>query len=105
MIIGAGLHRPPPLVLLHTLIQPTAGTLAPVLCFISIKSLLVYCLAHLHHLQGPPSIMGGDTRMPTRTSYPRFAGKPVGKQIHNIYVDRLREFLDTGQYADKSLMR
>lgn len=50
--------------------------------------------------------MGGDTNriLPVSTSYPRQAAGPVGKQVHNIYQDRLRQFLDNGQYREQGLL-
>ncbi|KAF2234544.1 glycoside hydrolase family 38 protein [Viridothelium virens] len=50
--------------------------------------------------------MGGETQMipsPGSASYPKLARGPVGKQIHNIYRDRLRQFTDNGQYRQQSL--
>lgn len=38
------------------------------------------------------------------SSYPKLVARPVGKQIHNIYVDRLRQFTDGGQYKEQGLM-
>lgn len=51
--------------------------------------------------------MGGETRnmAPASSStYPQLAIRPVGKQIHQIYRDRLRQFTDNGQYREQSLM-
>ncbi|GAB7363842.1 hypothetical protein MBLNU230_g4407t1 [Neophaeotheca triangularis] len=52
--------------------------------------------------------MGGDSRIiPVTMSgahYPQHAEKPVGKQIHQIYRDRLRQFLTTGQYREHGLV-
>ncbi|KAF1989593.1 glycoside hydrolase family 38 protein [Aulographum hederae CBS 113979] len=52
--------------------------------------------------------MGGDTRsdsqLSSSTSYPKIATGPVGKQIHNIYLDRLRQFTSGGQYRSKGLL-
>ena len=53
-------------------------------------------------------IMGGETttsRSWTNSSYPKLAERPVGKKIHNLYTDRLRQFLDRGQYQNDGLMR
>jgi len=51
--------------------------------------------------------MGGESnrRMaPTSTAtYSQLASRPVGKQIHHIYRDRLAQFTDNGQYKQQSL--
>ncbi|KAK0654380.1 Alpha-mannosidase [Lasiodiplodia hormozganensis] len=36
--------------------------------------------------------------------YPKLAAGPVGKQIHKIYLDRLRQFTSGGQYESKGLL-
>lgn len=49
--------------------------------------------------------MGGESgSRPSTHSYPKLAVRPVGKQIHNIYRDRLRQFIDHGQYEGQSLL-
>lgn len=48
--------------------------------------------------------MGGGRNTPTSSSYPQLAPKPVGKLIQSIYTDRLRQFLDQGQYGQQSLL-
>lgn len=51
--------------------------------------------------------MGGETNriMPvSKDEYPRLAEAPVGKQISNIYRDRLRQFTDGGQYYNQGLL-
>ncbi|KAI9710122.1 MAG: Alpha-mannosidase 2C1 [Bogoriella megaspora] len=51
--------------------------------------------------------MGGDTRVNYLTSsshYPKLAEHPVGKQIESIYTSRLRQFTDSGQYREQSLL-
>ncbi|PSN59654.1 alpha-mannosidase-like protein [Corynespora cassiicola Philippines] len=50
--------------------------------------------------------MGGESNriMPVSTDYPRHAEGPVGKQIHRIYQDRLRQFVDGGQYREQGLL-
>jgi alpha-mannosidase len=40
----------------------------------------------------------------SRSSYPKLVERPVGKQIHGIYLDRLRQFTSTGQYEKQGLM-
>ncbi|KAF2403931.1 alpha-mannosidase [Trichodelitschia bisporula] len=48
--------------------------------------------------------MGGETRpLMASTKYPIHAAGPVGKQITNIYKDRLHQFTNGGQYESKSL--
>jgi alpha-mannosidase len=42
--------------------------------------------------------------MASASTYPRMAAKPVGKQIHNLYTDRLRQFTDNGQYRNQGLL-
>ncbi|TLD25936.1 glycoside hydrolase family protein [Venturia nashicola] len=48
--------------------------------------------------------MGGSHNTPTATKYPTLVEKPVGKQIHNLYLDRLRQFTDDGQYKKQGLL-
>ncbi|KAL1651186.1 Glycoside hydrolase, 38 vacuolar alpha mannosidase [Diplodia intermedia] len=52
--------------------------------------------------------MGGETQLPSRMApskeYPKLAAGPVGKQIHKIYLDRLRQFTSGGQYESKGLL-
>ncbi|EKG22051.1 Glycoside hydrolase family 38 core [Macrophomina phaseolina MS6] len=52
--------------------------------------------------------MGGETKLPSRMApqkeYPKLAAGPVGKQIHKIYLDRLRQFTSGGQYESKGLL-
>lgn len=50
--------------------------------------------------------MGGESNriMPVSKDYPKLAAGPVGKQIHHIYQDRLRQFLDAGQYREQGLI-
>ena len=48
--------------------------------------------------------MGGGRNTPTSSAYPQLAPKPVGKLIQSIYTDRLRQFLDQGQYGQQSLL-
>lgn len=50
--------------------------------------------------------MGGGSHptMASASTYPRMAAKPVGKQIHNLYTDRLRQFTDNGQYRNQGLL-
>ena len=51
--------------------------------------------------------MGGETHrlMPSsKNEYPQLAERPVGKQIHRIYQDRLRQFTDNGQYYEQGLL-
>ena len=51
--------------------------------------------------------MGGEqnSKMASASSshYPQLAVRPVGKQIHHIYRDRLGQFTDRGQYKHESL--
>lgn len=47
--------------------------------------------------------MGGGTNGPLSSKYPQLAVRPVGKQIEHIYTDRLRQFLDDGQYREQGL--
>jgi alpha-mannosidase len=50
--------------------------------------------------------MGGETHrnMVVASEYPKLAAGPVGKQIHRIYQDRLRQFTDDGQYREQGLI-
>ncbi|OJD23867.1 hypothetical protein ACJ73_04777 [Blastomyces percursus] len=48
--------------------------------------------------------MGGNSKVPSTSSYPIFANRPVGQQIRNIYRDRLRQFTDGGQYSGQNLV-
>ncbi|KAK5105729.1 hypothetical protein LTR62_002331 [Meristemomyces frigidus] len=53
--------------------------------------------------------MGGDTNKamwpaPSSAKYPQLASRPVGKQIHHIYRDRLGQFTSNGQYKQQSLL-
>ncbi|KAK8243843.1 alpha-mannosidase [Phyllosticta capitalensis] len=50
--------------------------------------------------------MGGETHlaMGPKKEYPKLASRPVGKQIHKIYLDRLRQFTSGGQYESKGLL-
>ncbi|EMC95413.1 glycoside hydrolase family 38 protein [Baudoinia panamericana UAMH 10762] len=52
--------------------------------------------------------MGGETKrsmVPTTSaSYPQLAERPKGKLIHNLYVDRLGQFTDGGQYRAQGLL-
>ncbi|OAL44140.1 hypothetical protein IQ07DRAFT_578979 [Pyrenochaeta sp. DS3sAY3a] len=50
--------------------------------------------------------MGGEAHriMPVSKDYPTLAAGPVGKQIHRIYQDRLRQFVDGGQYREQGLI-
>ncbi|KAF2085625.1 glycoside hydrolase family 38 protein [Saccharata proteae CBS 121410] len=48
--------------------------------------------------------MGGEKHIKmTPAEYPKLASGPVGKQIHKIYLDRLRQFTSSGQYESKGL--
>ena len=47
--------------------------------------------------------MGGGSNTPLSSQYPQLAVRPVGKQIEHIYTDRLRQFLDDGQYREQGL--
>jgi alpha-mannosidase len=49
--------------------------------------------------------MGGETHtiMALRSQYPQLAAGPVGKQINHIYRDRLRQFMDGGQYREQGI--
>lgn len=40
----------------------------------------------------------------SRSSYPKLVERPVGKQIHSIYQDRLKQFTDQGQYKEQGLL-
>ncbi|PGH15631.1 hypothetical protein AJ79_02224 [Helicocarpus griseus UAMH5409] len=48
--------------------------------------------------------MGGNSQVPTATSYPTLVQRPVGQQINSIYKDRLRQFTDGGQYSGHNLV-
>lgn len=50
--------------------------------------------------------MGGETHrtMAAAADYPKLAAGPVGKQIHRIYQDRLRQFTDGGQYREQGIL-
>ncbi|KAI7495464.1 putative alpha-mannosidase I [Hortaea werneckii] len=52
--------------------------------------------------------MGGESNwvmVPQMSAkYPQHASGPVGKQIHHIYRDRLKQFTSNGQYKEQSLM-
>ncbi|OAK93569.1 hypothetical protein IQ06DRAFT_287993 [Phaeosphaeriaceae sp. SRC1lsM3a] len=50
--------------------------------------------------------MGGETHrsMVVASDYPKLAAGPVGKQIHHIYQDRLRQFMDGGQYREQGIV-
>ncbi|KAH7372273.1 alpha-mannosidase-like protein [Pyrenochaeta sp. MPI-SDFR-AT-0127] len=50
--------------------------------------------------------MGGEAHrnMSVSKDYPLLAAGPVGKQIHRIYQDRLRQFVDGGQYREQGLI-
>ncbi|KAL1303710.1 hypothetical protein AAFC00_007062 [Neodothiora populina] len=50
--------------------------------------------------------MGGESRtnMSSVSSYPVLASRPVGKQIHGIVKDRLKQFTDNGQYRAQGLL-
>ncbi|KAF3933858.1 Alpha-mannosidase [Dactylella cylindrospora] len=47
--------------------------------------------------------MGGETRTMHSSGYPQLVAEPKGQQIHNIYLDRLRQFTAGGQYGSKNL--
>lgn len=59
-------------------------------------------------LRPPSSTMGGEIQLPSRMAptkeYPKLAAGPVGKQIHKIYLDRLRQFTSGGQYESQGLL-
>jgi alpha-mannosidase len=51
--------------------------------------------------------MGGESHRTvpmSKDQYPRLAEGPVAKQFRNIYVDRLRQFTDGGQYYNQGLL-
>lgn len=50
--------------------------------------------------------MGGETHrsMVVSSEYPKLAAGPVGKQIHSIYQNRLRQFMDGGQYREQGIV-
>jgi hypothetical protein len=48
--------------------------------------------------------MGGESHPRiTSSSYPKLVERPVGQHIKNIYLDRLRQFVDDGQYRINGL--
>lgn len=50
--------------------------------------------------------MGGEAYrgMSSKSEYPTLAAGPVGKQINRIYQDRLRQFMDDGQYREQGII-
>jgi alpha-mannosidase len=51
--------------------------------------------------------MGGEAHrnmVVSSSHYPKLAAGPVGKQIHRIYQDRLRQFTDGGQYREQGIV-
>lgn len=50
--------------------------------------------------------MGGESQrvMAHSANYPKLAAGPVGKQIHHIYQDRLKQFTDGGQYREQGII-
>ncbi|KAF2831734.1 hypothetical protein CC86DRAFT_452695 [Ophiobolus disseminans] len=50
--------------------------------------------------------MGGEAHrgIAHSATYPKLAAGPVGKQIHRIYQDRLRQFTDSGQYREQGIV-
>lgn len=48
--------------------------------------------------------MGGDVPLRAPSSLPRAPEHPVGQRIKSIYTDRLRQFTDSGQYREQSLI-
>lgn len=48
--------------------------------------------------------MGGDSRLPSTSSYPTLVHRPVGQKVWSIYKDRLRQFTDGGQYSGQNLV-
>ncbi|PGH28532.1 alpha-mannosidase [[Emmonsia] crescens] len=48
--------------------------------------------------------MGGNSKLPSTSSYPTLVHRPVGQQIRSIYKDRLRQFTDGGQYSGQNLV-
>ncbi|RHZ71514.1 hypothetical protein CDV55_107768 [Aspergillus turcosus] len=48
--------------------------------------------------------MGGDAPLRAPSSLPRAPDHPVGQRIKSIYTDRLRQFTDSGQYREQSLI-
>nr|OQO24641.1 hypothetical protein B0A51_08727 [Rachicladosporium sp. CCFEE 5018] len=52
--------------------------------------------------------MGGDKNrnmaLQSTATYPQLAVRPVGKQIHQLYRDRLGQFTDNGQYKEQGLL-
>ena len=71
------------------------------------KILVLYIHTHTHTV-AINYVMGGDANwnrsMPTAANYPKLAAGPVGKQIDGIYRDRLRQFVDGGQYREQGLL-
>ncbi|KAH8694121.1 alpha-mannosidase [Talaromyces proteolyticus] len=48
--------------------------------------------------------MGGESHpRVTPSSYPKLVERPVGQHIKNIYTERLRQFVDDGQYKNDGL--
>lgn len=43
--------------------------------------------------------MGGEAAAPAPSTLPRAPQQPVGQRIHNIYTDRLRQFIGPGTYG------
>jgi hypothetical protein len=75
------------------------GTRAPKSCKQSNTAPSPVPIAHIVTMGGRDSIST------SASSYPTLAERPVGKQIHNIYLDRLRQFTSGGQYESKGLLR
>jgi hypothetical protein len=48
--------------------------------------------------------MGGDASLRAPSFYPTLVERPVGQRITGIYLDRLRQFTDTGQYSGQNLV-
>jgi alpha-mannosidase len=75
-------------------------------CLLPVHCFFLYSLPYLSytHLY-IPDIMGGESgrTVPTMSSYPQLAPKPVGQKIQHIYIDRLRQFTDGGQYYEQGL--
>ncbi|RMD41839.1 hypothetical protein DV735_g3257, partial [Chaetothyriales sp. CBS 134920] len=47
--------------------------------------------------------MGGGKVTGGPSTYPRLVERPVGQKIKKLYTDRLRQFLDNGQYREQGL--
>lgn len=48
--------------------------------------------------------MGGESHPRIAlSSYPKLVERPVGQHIKKIYIDRLRQFVDDGQYRNNGL--